>query len=165
MKNGSMGTERFEINAAAMGQHDLMRNRKSQTRSIRLRAFEQPEHLDVARNSRTGVGYRDSNFPPGRGMRADDNLAGTFADRLDRVLDQIVQDATELFFVGAYCEMAISDVAGEVNSTSKRDLFPQGQNSGQKLGQVDTAQLQPLLAREVHEFANQRLQAAQFRHH
>src|SRR5579875_441457 len=130
MEDGAARAGRLKEDRTAVGQYNLSGNRQPQARAVRLGAFKQAEYLDILGDAGTAVGHGNSDPAPGTGASADTDAARPLADRLHRVLDQVVQHAMDFLLVGAHAQRQSGAVKGQIDTPREGDLLPQRGNFG-----------------------------------
>ena len=95
------GLTRLVCDAAPVGGDQLLGNREADTGAVRFGCLEQLEDLQAGGNPVAAVLYRDSNRPPVGNAGREHDLAGAFANRFDRVFDEVVEHAPDRGLVGA----------------------------------------------------------------
>src|SRR5205085_2328734 len=89
VEGGPVRGDRLEGDGATVGKDDLLRDREAETRAVPFGGFAELEHLDVLRDARTRVRYRDADALV-RPASVQRDLAGALVDGFDRVLHQVV---------------------------------------------------------------------------
>src|SRR5262245_10792750 len=89
----ALRSARAMVDQAAMRRDDLFGNRESDAGPVRFGGLEQFEYVHALRNARPSICHHDADFSGDWNMRLDRHLAGPVANRVDCVLNQIVQHA------------------------------------------------------------------------
>src|SRR5437660_6686839 len=157
VKDGTVRLTPGERKIASVREHDLLGDRQAEARSVLLRRLEESEDLDFIGDPGPAVLDGDAQPRGVRDGRRKLDLAGTVADRLEGVLDEVVEHAMELAPVRLERHQGLTDLGAQRDVARARRRMPEPYDVVEKPGNVDGVALEPLLAREREDVANHRL--------